>query len=266
MYGREYVSPQNNATFNPASFNRNGSEVGVEYPAPIVSATFNPVDFESFSSSTVIDTDYLDANYLRFPTAQGAETLLNTIVDGTLGVISTLGVTGATTLLSTLNVTGITTLLSNLGVTGTISATGDVSGSTLSCGGQMTSGSISTGNILATQIGGGSQVITTNPYNVVITGTFNLFVINAITAIFLPNPIDNVHLRFVNASGSDRIIALPVGTSGYKITTNGGSGDVVPVTPTSYATYDIQNNTIMDFFGCNRTGTVIWYGMIWYRT
>jgi hypothetical protein len=257
MYGREYVAPQNNATFSPSSFDRSFSLYGVEYPAPILSAVFNPADFSTASTSSVISTSFIDANYLRYPVAQGPETLLNTIVNGTLGV------------LSTLSVTGITTLLNNLGVTGTISATGDVLGSTLSCGGQMTSGSVSTGtissgNILASQIGGGTQVINTNPYNVAITGTFNLFVINAISAIFLPNPTDNVQLRFVNASGTDTNIFLPQGAYGYKIATNGGFGDVTPPSPTGYANFAIQNNTIMDFFACNRTGAgLIWYGMIW---
>lgn len=102
-----YPPPQNNLPqYNSNKFQGSiASLYGVEYyPPNNLLPIFNDSEFSNSTVTSTISTTYLDANYLKYPTAQGTQNMLNTNVTGTLAV------TGAATVSTTLGVTGNSTL------------------------------------------------------------------------------------------------------------------------------------------------------------
>ena len=85
-------------------------------------SVYNPPNFEEYlsvfnpanwlpPSAGEIDTAYLDANYLRFPSAQGSENLLNTSINGDLTIDGNLTIDNNRNLISFTDTTTLTNLL-----------------------------------------------------------------------------------------------------------------------------------------------------------
>jgi len=208
--------------------------------------TFNSSNYGQTVETSSVSTAFLDANYVKFPVAQGEITFTNTSNTGNMtvqGNLLTNTITGTTTTSTISLFPSITTSNINLGA-------GLTTGSTLKIGSSTNSNHL------------GLVDFTSNTINNTVASTGDLYICNNQISGVLTLGGSASRTGAINiGTGASSTSTISIGASASTINLNGSSVNVnsvslIPASASTALTYTFSDNVAQNFFvNCTNTTT-----------